>query len=89
MDYLQIKSNTVCEVKLMSRSHSISETTDNYDMTILHDDELENTKLATVHRHKKKIPFWANSKFSIFLFFFSNIFIYIEDQLQLAIINQV
>ncbi len=35
-------------------------------MTILHDNELENTRLATVRRRKKKIPSWANSKFSVF-----------------------
>jgi hypothetical protein len=60
-------------------------------MTILHDDELDNTQLATLRRRKKKIPSWANSKYFVLLFFFQIrvLFIYIEEQLQLAIINQV
>jgi hypothetical protein len=60
-------------------------------MTILHDDELENTQLARLRRRKKKIPAWANSKFLVLLFILNNIylFLYVEDQLQLAIINQV
>ncbi len=41
-------------------------------MTILHDNELENTHLATVRRRKKKIPSWANSKFSVFFVVSSN-----------------
>jgi hypothetical protein len=70
MSYLQIRSNVVREVKSKSKSHSISKTTNNYDMTILHDDELDNTRLATLRRRKKKIPSWANSKFPCFFFSF-------------------
>lgn len=81
----------MCEVKSNNKSHSISKTTNNYDMTILHDDELDNTQLAILRRRKKKIPSWANSKYFVLLFFFQIrvLFIYIEEQLQLAIINQV
>ncbi len=56
MTYLQIRLDNVRKIK-----------SNNYDMTILHDDELENPHLATVRRRKKKTPSWANSKF--FLFF--------------------
>ncbi len=62
MNYLSIRSN--------GKSHSISKTTNNYDMTILHDDELDNTQLARLRRRKKKIPSWANSKFPVFSFHF-------------------
>lgn len=58
-------------------------------MTILHDDELENTHLATIRRRKKKIPSWANSKWSLFSFIITLSCFFVEEQLQLAIINQV
>jgi len=81
----------VLEVKSKNKSRSTSKPTTNYDMTILHDDELENTQSATLRRRKKKIPAWANSKFLVLLFILNNIylFLYVEDQLQLSIINQV
>jgi len=72
------------------RSSHKSKTINNYDMTILHEDELENPHLATVRRRKKTIPSWANSNYLLFLLLFVNIcLIFTEDQLQLAIINQV
>jgi hypothetical protein len=55
----------VREVKSKSKSRSISKSMNNYDMTILHDDELENTQLAKLRRRKKRIPSWANSKFLV------------------------
>ncbi|CAF2542272.1 unnamed protein product [Rotaria sp. Silwood2] len=52
-------SNVVREIKLNNKSQSISKTIQNYDMTIFHDDELNNTGLAMIRRRKKKIPSWA------------------------------
>ncbi|CAF1458829.1 unnamed protein product [Rotaria sordida] len=53
-------SNIVREVKSNNKSQSKSKTTiHNYDMTIFHDDELNNTRLAMIRRRKKKIPTWA------------------------------
>ena len=70
------------------RSSHKSKTINNYDMTILHEDELENPHLATVRRRKKTIPSWANSNYLLFLLLFVNIcLIFTEDQLQLAIIK--
>lgn len=59
---LHIRSDRVREMNSNGKFRSKSQTTNNYDMTILHDDELENTQLATVRRRKKKIPSWANRK---------------------------
>jgi hypothetical protein len=67
MNYLQIRSTIVRKLNPTRKSHSTSKTTHNYDMTILHDDELNNTRLATIRRRKKKIPSWANGKSSVFL----------------------
>ncbi|UJR34092.1 hypothetical protein I4U23_021502 [Adineta vaga] len=52
-------SNIIQEVNPDDRSHSVCKTTSNYDMTILHEDELNSTQLATIRRRKKKIPHWA------------------------------
>lgn len=46
-------------------------------MTILHDDELNNTQLAKVRRRKKNIPSWANSMFSVLNFFYLIFFLFI------------
>ncbi|CAF3545623.1 unnamed protein product [Rotaria sp. Silwood1] len=53
------RSNMVHKIKLNNKSQSISKTTNNYDMTIFHDDELNNTGLTMIRRRKKKIPSWA------------------------------
>ncbi|CAF1222843.1 unnamed protein product [Adineta ricciae] len=66
------KSDFIGEINPSKKSHSLHKKTHNYDMTILHEDELNNTQLATIRRRKKTIPNWAK-----------------QDQLQLAIINQV
>jgi hypothetical protein len=63
MNYFEIRS--IHKKKSNDKFHS---TSNNYDMTILHDDELDNPNLATVRRRKKKIPSWAKSKFSILFF---------------------
>ena len=47
--------------------HSQHKKSHNYDMTILHEDELNNTQLATIRRRKKTIPNWA--KRMIYLFY--------------------
>ncbi|CAF2079390.1 unnamed protein product [Rotaria magnacalcarata] len=52
-------SNILREIILCNKSQSTSKKTHSYDMTILHDDELNNTELAMIHRRKKKIPSWA------------------------------
>ena len=52
------RSNIIREVK------SNNETIDlisNYDMTVFHDDELDDTQVALSHRRSKKIPRWAKS----------------------------
>ncbi|CAF1275509.1 unnamed protein product [Adineta ricciae] len=69
---LRKRSDFIDEINFDKKSHSIHKKTHNYDMTILHEDELNNTQLATNRRRKKIIPNWAK-----------------QDQLQLAIINQV
>jgi hypothetical protein len=60
----------------------------NYDMTVFHDDELDDTQIALSHRRSKKIPRWARSKLSSKNFQF-NVWLYLESQLQLAIVNQI
>ncbi len=37
----------------------------NYDMTVFHDDELDDTQVALSNRESKKIPRWARSKFLV------------------------
>ena len=39
----------------------------NYDMTVFHDDELDDTEVALSHRESKKVPRWARSKVKKFL----------------------
>ncbi|CAF3923815.1 unnamed protein product [Adineta steineri] len=53
------KLNIVQKINSSDKSHSTSKLFNNYDMTILHDDELNNTQLVTLRRRKKKIPYWA------------------------------
>jgi hypothetical protein len=77
MNSLQIRSNIVRQVNPKNKSHSKSKPTYNYDMSILHDDELNNSYLAERRRPKKKIPFWANGKSSIVLLFFNNSSMYL------------
>ncbi len=50
------------------------DSTSNYDMTVFHDDELDDTQVALSHRQAKKIPRWARSK----IFFRFNYCLFIE-----------
>lgn len=63
----------------------------NYDMTVLHDDELDDTALALHHRRSKRIPRWAQSKSnpSSSSPSSSPLLLRLETQLQLAIVNQL
>lgn len=59
-------------------------------MTIFHDNQLEDTQMASFHRQSKSIPRWARSKFQSFERFpHSLLRLVLESQLQLAFINQV
>ena len=60
-------------------------------MTILHEDELDNTRLATARRRKKKIPAWANRKRlqSSLSFISTPSMFFSEEQLEVAVINQI
>jgi hypothetical protein len=40
--------------------------TNNYDMAVFHDDELDDYQLPLSDRRSKKIPRWARSKFILF-----------------------
>ncbi len=65
LNYFSIRFEIIRKIKFNDKKYH--STSNNYDMTILHDDELDNPNLATLRRRKKKIPSWAKSKF---LFFF-------------------
>ncbi|CAF0734085.1 unnamed protein product [Rotaria sp. Silwood1] len=66
-------SNFVREVNPNSEYSIKTDSTNNYDMTILHDDQLDDTTYSAVSRRRsKKIPRWAR-----------------KSQLQLAFINQI
>lgn len=65
------------------------DSTSNYDMTVFHDDELDDTQVALSNRESKKIPRWARSKFLMSVLIFWFLFFILESQLELAIINQM
>ncbi|CAF2331167.1 unnamed protein product [Rotaria sp. Silwood2] len=52
-------SNIVREVNPSSEYSLKKDSTNNYDMTIFHDDELDDTYAAISRRRSKKIPRWA------------------------------
>ncbi|CAF1294130.1 unnamed protein product [Rotaria sordida] len=50
------RSNIIREI---NSNFENNQTINNYDMTIFHDDELDDTQIALSHRQSKKIPRWA------------------------------
>lgn len=82
---LSHRSTLVRKARPTKESSSVSQ---NYDMTILHADELDNTRLATARRRKKKIPAWANRKRLQLSLWIPSMF-FSEEQLEVAVINQV
>jgi hypothetical protein len=105
-EWVRSQSNRMWHVRfalsisfVSSRCHLVRErksildrmdSTNNYDMTILHDDQLDNTDMTQSHRQLKKIPHWARSKFtSSFCPVWIIVHLFIDSQLQLAYINQI
>ncbi|CAF1257607.1 unnamed protein product [Rotaria sp. Silwood1] len=52
-------SNIIREIKINSKNNQTLDLISNYDMTVNHDDELDDTQIALSHRQSKKIPRWA------------------------------
>ena len=55
------RSNIVREVNPTAEYSFKTDSTNNYDMTIFHDDEIDDTYIALSRRRSKKIPRWARS----------------------------
>ncbi len=79
------RSNIVREINPIPECSFKKDSTNNYDMTIFHDD----LEIVLSRRQLKKMPSWTRSKFFIFFFIRHFILLVLESQFELAIINQI
>ncbi|UJR13468.1 hypothetical protein I4U23_000482 [Adineta vaga] len=56
--FQRIKGSNVLREVICEKNES-SDIASNYDMTVFHDDELDDTQVALSHRESKKVPRWA------------------------------
>ncbi|CAF3435030.1 unnamed protein product [Rotaria sp. Silwood2] len=52
-------SNIIREISRNSENNKTKDLIINYDMSVFHDDELDDTEIALFNRQSKKIPCWA------------------------------
>ncbi len=68
------RSNIVREINPIQECTFKTDSTNNYDMTLFHNDELDDTQIVLSRRQLKKIPRWARSKFFHFFSLFEFLF---------------
>ncbi|CAF0759180.1 unnamed protein product [Adineta ricciae] len=56
--FQRIKGSNLIREVIYERNQTMDQIS-NYDMTVFHDDELDDTEVALSHRESKKVPCWA------------------------------
>ncbi|CAF1068589.1 unnamed protein product [Adineta steineri] len=57
--FQRIKGSNIIQEVICEKENQTMDLMSNYDMTVFHDDELDDTQVALSHRQSKKIPRWA------------------------------